>query len=148
MRNPLETCMENRSVTVDSLFAENDSLILMNLSLTVLNNVFMLLCSKNKLVSSANIIVTSTFEELGRSFTCHINNNSPSIEPCGIPHLISFFTVSADSVIFIYCFLHFKYLSKQARFGVSTPYISSFFSNITRSKVSSALDKSMNTSSV
>ena len=34
----------------------------------------MLLCSKNKSVSSANIIGTSTFEELGRSFTYYKNN--------------------------------------------------------------------------
>ena len=62
---------------------------------------FMLLCSKKKLVSSANIIGTSTFEELGRSFTYNKNSNGPSIEPFGTPHLISFFNVSADSVIFI-----------------------------------------------
>ena len=56
---------------------------------------------KKKLVSSANIIGTSTFEKLGRSFTCNNKNNGPSIESCGIPHLISFFNVSADSVIFM-----------------------------------------------
>ena len=92
----------------DSLFAENHSLILINSSLTVLNNVFMLLCLKKNLVSSANIIGTSTFEELGRSFTYNKNSNGPSIETCGTPHLISFFSVSADSVIFIYYFLQFK----------------------------------------
>ena len=92
----------------DNLFAENHSLILINSSLTVLNNVFMLLSSKKKLVLSANIIGTSTFEELGRSFTCNKNSNGSSIEPCGTPHLISFFNVSADSVIFICCFLPFK----------------------------------------
>ena len=37
---------------------------------------------KNKnLVSSANIIGTSTFEELRRSFTFNKNNNGPSNEP-------------------------------------------------------------------
>ena len=41
-------------------------LISTNSSLTVLNNVFILLCSKNKLVLPANIIATSTCEELGR----------------------------------------------------------------------------------
>ena len=91
----------------DSVFAENHSLTLINLSLTVLNNVFMLLCLK-ELVSSAKIIGTNTFEELGRSFTYNKNNNGPSIEPCGTPHLISFFTVSANSVSFTYCFLPFK----------------------------------------
>ena len=84
----------------DSLFTENHSLILIKSSLTVLNNVFML--------SSANIFGTSTFEELGRSFTYKKNNNGPSIETYDAPHLISFFTVSADSVILIYCFLPFK----------------------------------------
>ena len=34
----------------------------------------MLLRSKNKSVSYANIIGTSTFEELGRSFTYYKNN--------------------------------------------------------------------------
>ena len=53
----------------DSLFAENQSSILINSSLTVLNNVFMLLRSKKKLVSSANIVGTSTFELLRISFT-------------------------------------------------------------------------------
>ena len=57
----------------------------------------MLLCSKKKLVSSANIIRTSTFEELERSFTYNKNSNGPSIEPCGTPDLISFFNVSAVS---------------------------------------------------
>ena len=65
-------------------------------------------CAQKKLVSSANIIGTSTFGELGRSFTYNKNNSSPSIEPCVTPHLMSFFTVSADSVIFIYCFLPFR----------------------------------------
>ena len=50
---------------IDSMFAENHSLMLINSSLTVLNNVFMLLSSKNKFVSSANIIGASKFEELG-----------------------------------------------------------------------------------
>ena len=110
----------------DSLFAENHSLILSNSSLTVLNNLFMLLCSK-KLVSSAKIIATSTFEQL---HTYNNNNNAPSIDPCGAPHLISFFTVLAEPVIFIYCFLPLQYLKNQASFAVLTPYISSFFSNI------------------
>ena len=92
----------------DCLLAENHSLILISSSLFVLNNVFKLLRSKNKLVSSANIIGTNTFEELGRSFTCNKNNNRPSIVPCGIPRLIYFPTLSVDSVIFIYCFLPFK----------------------------------------
>ena len=91
----------------DSLFAENHSLTLINSSLTVLNNMFKLLCSKKKLISSVNIIGTSTFEELGRSFTYNKNSNGPSIEACGTPQLISFFSVSADSVIFIYCFYIF-----------------------------------------
>ena len=91
----------------DSLFAENQSLTLINSPLTILNNVFMLLYSKRS-VSSACIIGTNTFEELGRSCTYNKNNNSASIEPCGTPLLISFLTVSADSVIFIYCFLPFK----------------------------------------
>ena len=59
----------------------------------------MLLCSKNKLVSSVNIIGTSTFEELERSFAYKKNNNGPTIEPCGTPHLISFFTVSAYTFV-------------------------------------------------
>ena len=63
---------------------------------------------KKKEAQSANIIGTSTFEELGRSFTSIKNNNGLSIEPCGTPNLISFSTVSADSIIFIYCFLPFK----------------------------------------
>ena len=88
----------------DSLFAEHHSLILNNSSLTVLNNVFLLLCSK----TSVSIIGTSTFKELGRSLTYNKNNNSPSIGPCGTPHLISFSTVLAHSVILIYCFLPFK----------------------------------------
>ena len=63
---------------------------------------------KKKIAQSANIIGTSTFEELGRSFTSIKNNNGLSIEPCGTPNLISFSTVSAYSIIFIYCFLPFK----------------------------------------
>ena len=63
---------------------------------------------KKKEAQSANIIGTSTFEELGRSFTSIKNNNGLSIEPCSTPNLISFSTVSADSIIFIYCFLPFK----------------------------------------
>ena len=47
-------------------------------------------CTRKKKVSSANIIGTSKFEELGRSFTYNKNNNGPSIEPCGTAHLISF----------------------------------------------------------
>ena len=88
----------------DSLFAENQSSILINSSLTVLNNVFMLLRSKKNLVSSANIVGTSTFELLRISFTYGKSYNGPSIESCGTPHLISFFNVSIDSVIFIFCF--------------------------------------------
>ena len=64
--------------------------------------------NKTKKAQSANIIGTSTFEELGRSFTSIKNNNGLSIEPCSTPNLISFSTVSADSIIFIYCFLSFK----------------------------------------
>ena len=64
--------------------------------------------NKTKKAQSANIIGTSTFEELGRSFTSIKNNNGLSIEPCGTPNLISFSTVSADSIIFIYYFLPFK----------------------------------------
>ena len=66
-------------ISSDSLFAENHLLILINSSLTVLNNVFMLLCSKKELLSSANIIGTSTFEELGRSFTHNKNNDGSFI---------------------------------------------------------------------
>ena len=66
----------------DSLFAENHSLVLINLSLTVLNNALMLLCSRRKSVLYTDIIGTSTFEGLGRSFTCKKNNNGPSAEPC------------------------------------------------------------------
>ena len=90
----------------DSLFAENNSLILINSSLTALNNVFMLLCSKKKSIVSEHY--WNTFEELERSFTYNKNKNGLSIEPCATPHLISFFTVSEDSVIFVYCFLPFK----------------------------------------
>ena len=64
--------------------------------------------NKTKKAQSANIIGTSTFEELGRSFTSIKNNNGLSIEPCSTPNLISLSTVSADSIIFIYCFLPFK----------------------------------------
>ena len=92
----------------DCLLAENHSLILISSSLFVLNNVFKLLRSKNKLVSSVNIIGTRTFEELGRSFTCNKNNNRPSIVPCDTPRLIYFSTLSVDSVIFIYSFLPFN----------------------------------------
>ena len=85
----------------DCLFAKNHSLILIDLSLTVLNNVFMLMFMflLKKLVSSANIIGIKTFEELGRSFAYNKNKIGPSIEPCSTPHLISFFTVSADFCI-------------------------------------------------
>ena len=51
----------------DCLFAENHSLILINSLLTVLNNMFTLLCSKNKSVSPANIIGTSTVEGLKKT---------------------------------------------------------------------------------
>ena len=36
------------------------------------------------------------------------SNSSPSIELCRTPHLISFFALSADSVIFIHGLLPFK----------------------------------------
>ena len=88
----------------DSLFADSHLLILLNWSLTALNNVFMLVYLK-KLVSPVNIIETSTFKVSGSLFTCNKNNNGLSIEPCATPHLISFLLVSADLVIFIYCFL-------------------------------------------
>ena len=35
-------------------------------------------------------------------------NNGASIEPCGSLYLIFFFTESAHSVMFTYCFLPFK----------------------------------------
>ena len=98
---------ENLAIPIfrDRLFAENHFLILNNSSLTLLNNVLMLMCSKNKLILSANIMETSTFEELGRSFTYNINN-SPTTEPCGTSHLISWFSVLAHSVITASC--HFS----------------------------------------
>ena len=78
----------------DSLFAKNHSLSLIDSSLTILKIVFKLLLSKKKKIASpANIIGTSTFEELRRSFTYSKNNNDPSIESCDTPDLISFFTV-------------------------------------------------------
>ena len=93
----------------NSLFAENHFLVLIiNSSLTILNNVVMSLCPKNKLVSSANIIGTSKLEELGRSFTYDKSNSSPNTLPWGTLNLLSFFTVSTDSVILIYFFLSFK----------------------------------------
>ena len=91
---------DRSKVFSDNSFAENQLLTLINSPLTILNNVFMLLYSK-KNVSSAGIIGTSKFEELGRSFTYNKNNNGASIEPCSTPLLISFFAVSADSVFFI-----------------------------------------------
>ena len=106
-----------------SLFVENHWFILINSSLTVIKEcVYVAVLKKTtknktkqnktkkkkKIAQSANIIGTSTFEELGRSFTSIKNNNGLSIEPCGTPSLISFSTVSADSIIFIYCFLPFK----------------------------------------
>ena len=107
-----------------SLFAESHWFILINSSLTVIKKcVYVAVLKKKsnkkttknktkqnrkKIAQSANIIGTSTFEELGRSFTSIKNNNGLSIEPCGTPNLISFSTVSVDSIIFIYCFLPFK----------------------------------------
>ena len=85
----------------NSLFAENHFLVL-------IVNVVMSLCPKNKLVSSANIIGTSKLEELGRSFTYDKSNSSPNTLPWGTLNLLSFFTVSTDSVILIYFFWSFK----------------------------------------
>ena len=53
-------------------------------SLTIENNIRKSVCSKNRFVSSANIIGSST-EELGRSLTYNKKSNSPSIEHCGTP---------------------------------------------------------------
>ena len=46
-------------------------------------------CAQRELVSSANIIGTSTFEEIG-IVTYNKNNNGPSIELCDTSHLISY----------------------------------------------------------
>ena len=61
---------------------------------------------ERKLVSSVNMIGTSTFEELRRVFTYNKINNGPSTKSCDTPPLISFYNVnvSADSVIFLILF--------------------------------------------
>ena len=81
----------------------------------------MLLCSSKKKKKKIRKSIVceqywnKQFEELGRSFTYKKNNNGPSIEHCGVPHLISFFAVSADSVIFIYCFLPYCFIHWQTK---------------------------------
>ena len=89
----------------DSLFAENHTLILINWSLTL---IMMWLCYR----AQKNIVCEHYWRKniwrIREMAYINKNNDSPSNEPCGTPHLISFFTVLEDSVIFIYFFLPFK----------------------------------------
>ena len=89
----------------DSLFAENHTLILINWSLTL---IMMWLCYR----SQKNIVCEHYWSKniwrIREMVYINKNNDSPSNEPCGTPHLISFFTVLEDSVTFIYFFLPFK----------------------------------------
>ena len=56
-------------------------------SLTMENNILMYVCSKNRFMSSANII-GSCNEELGRSLTYNKKRNGPGIDPCRIPQIM------------------------------------------------------------
>ena len=47
----------------------------------------MSLYSRNRLVSSANIIIFNKLEALGRPFIYIKNNSGPRIDPCGNPHV-------------------------------------------------------------
>ena len=40
------------------------------------------------MVSSANILNSNFFDEFGRSFIYKGNSKGPSVDPCGIPHVI------------------------------------------------------------
>ena len=54
------------------------------------NNILKSVCSKNRFVSSTNIIGSNT-EGLGRSLTCNKKITGPSIEPYGTPLLSACF---------------------------------------------------------
>jgi len=73
----------------DSLLAQNQSDSLTSSALTVRDKSIKFLLEKNKFVSSANIMNCKIDDDLTMSFIYNRNNNGPSIEPCGTPHLIS-----------------------------------------------------------
>ena len=89
----------------ESLFEINHSLIFCNSLLTVEKRKLMSLCSKNRFVSSANIIVFNKLEALGRSFTYIKSSSGPRIDPCGTPHVTFCSLVLVSLLMQIYCFL-------------------------------------------
>ena len=89
----------------ESLFELNHSLIFCNSLLTVEKATLMPLRSKTRFVSSANIIVFSKLEALGRSFTYIKDNSGPRINPCGTPHVTFCSFVLLSLLIQIHYFL-------------------------------------------
>ena len=55
-------------------------------------------------MSSENNINRNRFEAFAMSFMYKMNNNGPSILPCGIPHFIIF----SDELTLLNCFLLFR----------------------------------------
>ena len=68
------------------------------------NNILKCVCSRNKFVSSENIIGSKT-EELGRSLTYNKNSNGPSIESGGTPQRMFWVPVLRSWPYEMYCFL-------------------------------------------
>ena len=66
---------------------------------------FLAFCSKNRFVSSANIILFSKLEALWRSFTFIKNNSGPRIDPCGTLHGTCCLFVLLPVLMKMYCFL-------------------------------------------
>ena len=90
----------------ESFFKINHSWYsLFNSLFTVEKRTLMSLFSKNRFVSSANIIVFKKFEALGRSFMYIKNNSDPRIDPCGTPHVPFCWFILLSWVIEMYCFL-------------------------------------------
>ena len=125
----------------ESLFEINHSLIFCNSLFTVEKRKLKSLCSKNRFVSSANIIVFNKLEALGRSFAYIKNNSGPRIDPCGAPHVTFCSFVLVSLLMQVYCFLFVRKLLNQAKFAPIIPWISSFFKSIVWSTVSNAFDK-------
>ena len=101
------------SLFSDSLYMFSYSIILESSSLikvcvstffSLLLNVLMVL---DMVVSSAYIIKSNFFLDSGKSFIYMINNNGPTIDPCGTP-IVKGKISDLLSSISVYCFLFFK----------------------------------------
>ena len=101
----------------ESLFEINHSLIFCNSIHCRKKDSYVLVCSKNRFASSANIIVFSKLEALGRSFTYIKNNSGPYVGSWGTPHvtfcpsaLLSLFQKTSVTKIYLVGFSHYAKL--------------------------------------